>query len=81
MSNSSCPRRCNFVFSLLHGVVTTEEPVLLQGSGAPSTNRFHALGRETLEFLKLAVVDLESGNGLKFVHRFTLIKSDKSREP
>ena len=52
------------------GIVAAEEPVVLQRSGVPGTNRFHALGGETLEFLKLAMVDLEPSNDLKLAHSF-----------
>jgi hypothetical protein len=56
------------------GIVAAEEPVVLQRPGVPGANRFHALGGETLEFLKLAMVDLEPSNALKFAHRFSLTK-------
>src|SRR5215510_3666996 len=52
------------------GIVAAEEPVVLQGPGVPGADRFHALGGETFEFLKLARVDFESSNALQFVHRF-----------
>src|SRR5262245_47926148 len=59
--------------SLAHqtlSIVAAEEPVVLQGPGVLGADRFHALGGETFEFLKLARVDFESSNALQFVHRF-----------
>src|SRR5206468_1114614 len=38
------------------GIVAAEEPVVLQGPGVPGADRFHALGGETFEFLKLAML-------------------------
>src|SRR5438132_491550 len=63
------------------GMVVAEEPVVLERSGVPGANRFHALDGETLEFLKLAMVDLESCDGMKFTHRFCLWAATEAIPP
>jgi hypothetical protein len=50
------------------GVVAVEVQLVLQSPGVFSAHQFRAFRGETLKLVKLAIMDFESGDTLKFAH-------------
>jgi hypothetical protein len=60
------------------GVVAVEVQLVLQSSGVSSAHQFRAFRCETLKLIKLAIMDLESSDTLKFAHALTSCSYESS---
>ena len=62
------------------GLIFVEVQLILERSGVFRSNHLHTLRRNTLELLKLAIMDLQSGYAPDLIHWFPLLPQQHEGE-